>query len=56
MSNNLKNRKQNIQKKVNNLDKNMCANLEEEMRLLTVWWLQNLSIKIEFLSILREIF
>ena len=33
----------------------MCANLEEEMGLLTICWLQSLSIKIDFLSILCEI-
>jgi hypothetical protein len=49
-------RMQNLQKsKVNNLAGNMSASLAEEMGLLTICRLQSLSIKIDFLHILREI-
>ena len=42
---------QNVQKrKLNNLTGNMCANLKEDMGLLTICWLQTLSIKNDFLA------
>jgi uncharacterized protein YbcV (DUF1398 family) len=54
MSNNLKRKKAKQKKRKVNTE-NMCANLEEEMGLLTICWLQNLGIKIDFLNILNEI-
>jgi hypothetical protein len=53
MSNNLKGKNAKQKKRKVNTE-NLCVNLEEEMGLLTICWLQNLGIKIDFLNILSE--